>query len=105
MVNGLDLGIWRVNFGVGAAWQLGDANYDGVVNGLDLDLLQKYFGKTAITDDVIDDSGAAGRIAMPEPGTPVLLAAGLLGLLASFWRRRRQFTNISRTAGLRDIVF
>jgi hypothetical protein len=43
-------------------------------------------GNTIYFDDISLKSGAA---ATPEPGTLVLLAAGLLGLLAYAWRKRR----------------
>ena len=86
VVNDLDLAVWQANFGMGTTWQMGDANYDGVVNGLDLDLLHANFGKTPL-----GGAGLAGTppvTPVPEPGTLTLLAAGLIGLLSRFSRRR-----------------
>ena len=82
--NDLDLDIWTANFGMGTAWQLGDVNYDGVVNGLDFDLLSQNVGKAPLAGNV----DAAGGNAVPEPGTLALLAAALIGLLVCAQRRR-----------------
>ena len=37
--------IWKMNFGSGTAWQMGDANYDGVINGLDLRSMAAELGQ------------------------------------------------------------
>ena len=54
----------------------GDANYDGVVNGLDRDLWFSHVGMSPVGAMM----PAASVTAVPEPTTLALLAAGLLGL-------------------------
>ena len=77
VVDNLDLSIWFANAFTGSTWQQGDANYDGVVDGLDRDLLLAHFGLPRLANGL-----AAGVTPVPEPGTLVLLAVGLAGLLA-----------------------
>ena len=102
-VNGTDLAKVLADWGkTGQTWTQGDFNYDGVVNGTDLAKLLANWGKSMPTGIVIDgaaypnlDSGAismlrgAGITVVPEPGTLALLAAGLIGLLAYAWRKRK----------------
>ena len=44
VVDGRDQAAWLANAFAGTTWQQGDANYDGTVNGLDLDLCRADFG-------------------------------------------------------------
>ena len=95
IVDNSDLDIWKMNFGGGTDWQMGDANYDGAINGLDLDLWQQNLGKTIIQGtaggDVVGGGsvGDSGAVTVPEPGTLAMLVAGLIGLVACVWRKRR----------------
>ncbi|MCY2950485.1 MAG: PEP-CTERM sorting domain-containing protein, partial [Planctomycetota bacterium] len=82
----------------GMVWSQGDFNYDGAVDSNDLaKVLANYLqgpivpGITAVGLDAqaIQMLTAAGFTVVPEPGTLVLLAAGLVALLAYAWRRRR----------------
>ncbi len=77
VVDNLDRSIWFANAFTGSTWQQGDANYDGVVDGLDLELLLAHVGLPRLANGL-----AAGVTPVPEPGTLVLLAIGLAGLLA-----------------------
>ena len=58
-------------------WQAGDFDGNGTVNGADLTTVLSNYNQYL-------DVGAA----VPEPGTLLLAAAGLLGLLAYAWRKR-----------------
>jgi autotransporter-associated beta strand protein len=90
VVNQADLDIMAGEFGIGTTWAAGDANYDGVINLGDLDLLMANFGKSVPSGsgsgDFLNDSSIA---TVPEPGTLALLAAGLIGLLAYAWKKRK----------------
>ena len=59
------------NAGSGATWQMGDANYDGVVNLLDLDMWKANDGLPAVGSSLSGTSVAD----VPEPGTLAMLAA------------------------------
>jgi len=78
-VNGGDLGIVLENYDKpGMSWSQGDFNGDGTVNGSDLGaVLQNY------------DQHLGVGAAVPEPSTLLLAAAGLAGLLAYAWRKRK----------------
>ena len=64
----------------GTTWSMGDFNYDGAVNGADLNIVLSDYNQTLSVQ-----AGAA----VPEPSTLVLAAAGLAGLLAYAWRKRK----------------
>ena len=82
-VNGADLNTVLSNFNktvpAGAdGWALGDFEGNGTINGADLNIVLSNFNQ-------VQSVGAA----VPEPSTLLLAAAGLAGLLASAWRKRR----------------
>ena len=62
----------------GKYWYQGDFNYDGWVNGSDLNILVSNWGQYQ-----------AVLTAVPEPSTLALAFAGLLGLVAYAWRKRK----------------
>jgi hypothetical protein len=65
-------------------WELADFNYDGEVDGADVDIWKLKVGSS-----LAPPPGGAGVSIVPEPGTLALLAAGLLGLLCYAWRKRK----------------
>ena len=78
-VNGGDLNTVLSNFNqTGMTWAQGDFNYDGTVNGTDLNTVLSNF------DQHLSVTGA-----VPEPSSLLLSAAGLAGLLAYAWRKRK----------------
>jgi hypothetical protein len=89
-VNGFDIqAILSANkFGkpLAADWTEGDFTGDGFVNGFDIQaiLSANQFGKGPYAAAEVAVGGAS---AVPEPGTIVMLLAGLAGLLM-VWRRR-----------------
>ena len=89
-------------------YALYDANMDGAVNGADLNIVLSNYNQTPIwgMGDFNYDAGQRGgpqhrvvelqpgfsvrsSAAVPEPGTLVLLATGLLSLLHFAWRKRQ----------------
>ena len=90
-----DLAILAANYrkSVTGGWLQGDFNNDGVVDVQDLALLAANYRRTQASDVVPDYAGfdaaalqvlsAAGITMVPEPGAVVMLASGLVGLLAS----------------------
>ena len=78
-VNGADLNTVLSNYNqTGMSWSQGDFNYDGIVNGADLNMVLSNYNQSV-------GVGAA----VPEPSTLLLAAAGLAGLLAYAWRKRK----------------
>ena len=78
-VNGADLNTVLSNYNqTGMYWSQGDFDYDGTVNGADLNMVLSNYNQHLSV-------GAA----VPEPSTLLLAAAGLLGLLAYAWRKRK----------------
>ena len=79
-VNGGDLNTVLAHYNQhGVYWAQGDFNYDGTVNGGDLNMVLAHYNQ-----HVMSVSGA-----VPEPSTLLLAAAGLAGLLAYAWRKRK----------------
>ena len=60
----LDLAIWMANVGIssGATFQMGDANRDGVVDGLDLDLWRATAGAWSIPNGQVPVEGAGHAV-------------------------------------------
>ena len=79
-VNGADLNIVLSNYNrTGVTWAQGDFNGDGSVNGADLNIVLSNYNQSLSVQ-----SGAA----VPEPAALMLLATGLLSLLAFAWRTK-----------------
>jgi len=66
-------------FGGPGDWSKGDFDFDGDIDFGDYMILEAAFG----------DSVPAGAVAVPEPGTLVMLLGSLAGLAVLGWRRRR----------------
>ena len=81
-VNGADLNVVLSNYNhtTSVGWAYGDFDCNGTVNGADLNTVLSYYNQTSSLN-------AAG-IAVPEPSTLLLAAAGLVGLLC-YARRKR----------------
>jgi hypothetical protein len=78
-VNGGDLNTVLSNFNkTGLSWAQGDFDYNTTVNGADLNTVLSNFNQH------LSVTGA-----VPEPSSLLLLAAGLAGLLAYAWRKRK----------------
>ena len=77
-----DLTIVLTNFGqtTNMNWSTGDFNGDGRVDVNDLTIVLAHFGQSV---------GSGGVAPVPEPSTVVIVAAGLLGLLACAWKNPR----------------
>ena len=76
VVNGLDIALIASNWLQSGSAIPGDANGDGIVNGLDIALSASHWLQTF----------SATNAAVPEPATIVLAAFGVLALLAYGWR-------------------
>jgi hypothetical protein len=77
-----DLTIVLANYGqTGQTWTQGEFTGDGTVDINDLTIVLAHYG-----DGVTAGSGIQ---ATPEPATLTLLVAGLVGLLAYAWRKRK----------------
>jgi T5SS/PEP-CTERM-associated repeat protein/autotransporter-associated beta strand protein len=98
-VGASDLSTVLTNFGLPGVWSTGDFDYSGVVGASDLSTVLTNFGQTLpsylnispyhLNADAIGVLTGAGIEVVPEPGTLILLAAGLIGLVAYVWRKRR----------------
>jgi formylglycine-generating enzyme required for sulfatase activity len=78
-----DLTIVLANYGqTGMTWAQGEFTGDGTVDINDLTIVLANYDQTL-------GASAAGLAAVPEPGPMALLAAGLAGLVAYTWRKRR----------------
>jgi hypothetical protein len=69
-------------------WTDGDLTYDGLVNSDDLTVMAGNLGQHWATTLSSEAPMGRGFTATPEPSTFVMLAAGLVSLLAYGWRRR-----------------
>jgi hypothetical protein len=71
-VNGADLNVVLSDYNkTGMAWGDGDFNGDGTVNGADLNVVLSNYNR-----------GLSATAAVPEPSTLLLVAVGVVGLLA-----------------------
>jgi hypothetical protein len=61
-------------------WSMGDFDGNGTVDGADLNVVLSNYNQ---------HSNAAGAPGTPEPSTLLLAAAGLVGLLAYAWKKRK----------------
>jgi fibronectin-binding autotransporter adhesin len=75
-----DMDIMVAHLGRHGTWSSGDANYDGLVDLLDWNLWKASLGLPPLE--------SPGAVAVPEPGTLLMLALGLVSLLACVCRRR-----------------
>ena len=66
----------------GMSWSTGDFNGDGTVDINDLTIVLSNYNQGP-------GSSLGGMSAVPEPATLVLTLAGMVGLLAYAWRRRK----------------
>ena len=102
-VNASDLAKMLANYNqlTNMVWSQGDFNYDHAVDSNDLAKVLANYNQGPIVPGInatsyggldaqaIQMLTAAGFAVVPEPSSLVLLAAGLLGLLACAWRRRK----------------
>jgi len=84
VVDGLDIGVLVDNFGEAGAFPDADFNFDGVIDGLDIGILVDNFGQT-IGEGSLAEAAPTALSSVPEPTTIALLG---LGALAMFRRRR-----------------
>ena len=84
LVDGLDLALWQESVGFNLS---ADANDDGKVNNVDLEILQSEFGRTWTYPAALSApplASQAGELAglnvIPEPTTTVLALCGMIAL-------------------------
>ena len=101
IVNFNDLALVLANYNGTGTWDGGDFTYDDTVNFNDLALVLASYNQTIPAGFSVEGANldapaiallnGAGITTVPEPGTLILLAAGLLGLLAYAWKRQNQW--------------
>ena len=96
-----DFNVVLTHYGLPGDWSTGDFNYNGTVDFQDFNAALTYYGTSMVPVPGLDLSNpnldgavlgalrAHGLVGVPEPGTLALLAAGLIGLLAYAWRKRK----------------
>jgi hypothetical protein len=84
VVDQFDKLVWQSMVGVQGVGWAADGNWDRVVDSKDLDLVTKYFGKSA-TLRTHQAASALSAITIPEPSTAALVG---LAFLCTAWRRR-----------------
>jgi hypothetical protein len=82
-INDLTVVLTNYDQSVGMSWSTGDFIGDGTVDINDLTIVLTNYNTT------VASGSAVGFGAVPEPGTLLLLAASLAGLLACAWRKRK----------------
>ncbi|MCC6683151.1 MAG: PEP-CTERM sorting domain-containing protein [Phycisphaeraceae bacterium] len=95
MVNLADLQILGDNWQSSTAtWAEADFTGDGVVNLADLQIVGDNWGYGATPDIAFDDAHSLTTVLVPEPGTLILLAGGLLGLCLRNARAQSHATSV-----------
>ena len=82
VVNGLDINLVSSHWLASGVSVPGDVNNDGVVNGLDIDVIASQWLQST-------NGGAGSAVAAPEPGTSALLGMGLACIALGLRRTRR----------------
>ncbi len=83
VVNGLDIALVASHWGQTGSSALGDANHDHVVNGLDIALIASNWDHTLA-------SGNSAAVAVPEPSILLHLVLGMTTLAATLLIRQRR---------------
>jgi hypothetical protein len=84
IVNGLDLNMVATNWLKTGVAPTGDVNEDGIVNGLDINIIASKW----LTTLNPGGGGSTAGAAVPEPGTFALLITGMVLATATYGRRR-----------------
>jgi autotransporter-associated beta strand protein len=87
-INDLTVVLTNYNQSVGMSWSTGDFIGDGKVDINDLTIVLTNYN-TSVSSSAAGSSAAGVTTAVPEPCMLALLAAGLAGLLAYVWRKRK----------------